>query len=121
MVFASDCRTGQFVADGQFLSNRFAAMKMAPETGAIDRNIGGMSLRSVRGSARQMLRNKASETKIGEVAVADGDAAARGQKAVDRGHQAAEQGGGGKQADGCNLGHGCPLFLKWRSSSASRS
>jgi hypothetical protein len=37
MVFASDCRTGQFVADGQFLSNRFAAMKMAPETGAIDR------------------------------------------------------------------------------------
>ena len=83
MVFASDCRTGQFVAVAQFLSNRFAAMKMAPETGAIDRNIGGRSLGSVRGSARQMLRNKASETKIGEVAVADGDAAARGQKAVD--------------------------------------
>lgn len=36
--------------------------------------------------------NAVSETEIGEVAVANGDAAARGQKAVDRGHQAAEQG-----------------------------
>ena len=119
MIFASDCRTGQFVADCAVSQPSVAAMKRAPETGAIDRNIGGRSFGSVHGSVRQMLRNKASETKIGEVAVADGDAAARGQKAVDRGHQAAEQGAGGKEADGCSLGHECPLFLKWLSSSAS--
>jgi hypothetical protein len=35
MVFASDCRTGQFVADALFPSHRFAAMKMAPETGPL--------------------------------------------------------------------------------------
>jgi hypothetical protein len=52
-----------------------------------------------------------SETETGEVAVANGDAAAGGQKAVDRSHQAAEQGAGGQEADGCSLGHVCPLFL----------
>ena len=46
---------------------------------------------------------------MGEIAVANGDAAARGQQAVDRGHQAAEQRAGGKEADGCSLGHECPL------------
>src|SRR5687768_6442653 len=50
-----------------------------------------------------------SKPKIGEVAVANGDAAARRQKAVDRGHQAAEQGAGGNEADRCSLGHGRPL------------
>ena len=52
-----------------------------------------------------------SETETGEVAVANGDAGTRGQQAVDRGHQAAEQGAGGQEADGCGLGHVCPLFL----------
>ena len=51
----------------------------------------------------------ASEAETGEVAVTNGDAAARGQQAVDRGHQAAEQRAGGKKADGCSLGHECPL------------
>ena len=51
----------------------------------------------------------ASEAETGEVAVANGDAAARGQQAVDRGHQAAEQRAGGQEADGCSLGHECPL------------
>ena len=60
----------------------------------------------------------ASETKTGEVTVANGDAAARGQEAVDRGHQAAEQRAGGQEADGCSLGHECPLS-DVRSSSAS--
>ena len=50
-----------------------------------------------------------SEAETGEVAVANGDTAARGQQAVDRGHQAAEQRAGGKKADGCSLGHECPL------------
>jgi len=53
----------------------------------------------------------ASETEIGQVAVADGDAAAGGQQAVDGGHEAAEQGAGGHEADRCSLGHKCPLFL----------
>ena len=60
----------------------------------------------------------ASETKTGEVTVANGDAAARGQEEVDRGHQAAEQHAGGQEADGCSLGHECPLS-DVRSSSAS--
>jgi hypothetical protein len=36
-------------------------------------------------------------------------AAARGQKAVDGGYQAAEQGAGGKEADGCSLGMDVPF------------
>jgi hypothetical protein len=52
-----------------------------------------------------------SETETGEVAVADGNAAAGGQKAVDGSHQTAEQGAGGQEADRCSLGHVCPLFL----------
>ena len=59
-----------------------------------------------------------SETETGEVAVADGNAAAGGQKAVDGSHQTAEQGAGGQEADGCSLGHVCPLFLA-RNHSAS--
>ena len=51
------------------------------------------------------------ETEAGEVAVADGNAAAGGQQAVDGGHQTAEQGAGGQEADGRSLGHVCPLFL----------
>lgn len=61
-----------------------------------------------------------SETEMGQVAVADGNAAAGGQKAVDGRHQTAEQGAGGQKADGCSLGHVCPLFLA-RNHSASRS
>jgi hypothetical protein len=55
---------------------------------------------------------------MGQVAVADGNAAAGGQKAVDGSHQTAEQGAGGQEADGCSLGHVCPLFLA-RNHSAS--
>ena len=62
---------------------------------------------SIRAQEARELR--ASEAKAGEVAVANGDAAARDQQAVDRGHQAAEQRAGGKEADGCSLEHGCPL------------
>ena len=51
-----------------------------------------------------------SETEPGQVAVAHGDAGARGQCAVDGGHQPGEQGAGGYEADGCSLGHLCPLF-----------
>ena len=53
-----------------------------------------------------------SETEMREVTVADGDAAAGGQQAVDRGQQAAEQGAGRYEADGCSLGHVGPLFVR---------
>jgi hypothetical protein len=86
-----------------------AQMKMAPETGAIDRNTWCSSRYTARIVTREIRVVCASKPKIWEVAVADGAAAARGQKAVDRGHQAAERGAGGKEADGCSLGHGCPL------------
>ena len=49
---------------------------------------------------------------MGEIAVADGNAAAGGQQAVDRSHQPAEQVGGGQEADRCSLGHGVPF--SWR-------
>ena len=54
---------------------------------------------------------KGSETEARHVAIADGDAAAFGQQAVDRSHHAGEQGGGGQQADRCSLGHGVSPFL----------
>ena len=47
---------------------------------------------------------------MGQVAVADGNAAAGGQKAVDGSHQTAEQGAGGQEADGCSLGHVSPFL-----------
>ena len=82
---------------------------MAPEAGAIG-SIHRGAARLVR--SRQFRRNpvfEGSETETGEVAVADGDAAAGGQEAVDRSHQTAEQGAGGQEADGCSLGHVCPF------------
>lgn len=109
MVFVLDFRPGQFVAGAAQFSNGLSQKKMAPETGAMDRNTTEDCFGAVCGRWRQKLPNKASETEIGEIAVADGDAAARGQKAVDGGHQAAEQGAGRKEADGCSLGHECPL------------
>lgn len=55
--------------------------------------------------AQKVLIVEASEPETGKVAVANRDAAARGQKAVDGCHQAAEQGAGGQEADRCSFGH----------------
>jgi hypothetical protein len=63
------------------------------------------------GPARRTPIISGSETEMGEVAIADGDTAAGGQQAVDGSHQTAEQGAGGQEADGCGLGHVCPLFF----------
>jgi len=49
------------------------------------------------------------EPDVGKIAVADCDPGARHQQAVDRGHQAAEQGVGGGQAKRSGIGHFCPL------------
>jgi len=92
--------------------------KTAPETGAIGlkyQDRVGVRTISSSGTIPSVL---SSETETGEVAVADGDTAAGGQKAVDGSHQTAEQGAGGQEADGCSLGHVCPLFLM-RNHSAS--
>src|SRR6476620_5427234 len=90
---------------------------MAPETGAMIQSAKAeISRLSVRGSAVF----SGSETEGGQVAVANRNAAAGGQQAVDGSHQAAEQGARGQEADGCSLGHVCPLFLA-RNHSASRS
>ena len=50
-----------------------------------------------------------SKPKIGEVAVAHCDTRRAHQQAVDRGHQAAEQGGGGREPNSGSLGHLSPL------------
>jgi hypothetical protein len=55
-------------------------------------------------------RPRVSEPEIRQVAVADGNPGARHQKAIDRGHQAAEQGVAGCQAKG-GIGHVCPLLM----------
>src|SRR4051812_28679898 len=83
---------------------------MAPETGAMDPISESWGSSSDRACAQNPLFS-GSETETGEVAVADGNTAAGGQQAVDGGHQTAEQGAGGQEADGCSFGHVCPLFL----------
>lgn len=85
--------------------------KMAPETGAMDPIRAKAGVGRPIAPARRNPLFSGSETETGKVAVADGDAAAGGQQAVDRSHQAAEQRAGGQEADGCSLGHVCPLFL----------
>jgi hypothetical protein len=47
----------------------------------------------------------ALEPKIRQVTVADRDAGARHQQTIDGRHQAAEQGGGRREAESCSLGH----------------
>src|SRR3981189_2083508 len=60
----------------------------------------------------QTLYPLTSETEVGQVGAAVGDAGAGHQQAVDRGHHAGEQGVLGYEADGSSLGHGCPLLLR---------
>ena len=67
----------------------------------------GTSVMPLRSTGAGTLR--ASEPEIGQVAIAHRNAGAGHQQAVDRRHQAAEQRAGGKKADGCSLGHECPL------------
>src|SRR6185437_3770859 len=83
---------------------------MAPETGAMIHSAKANVVRLIV-PVRASPVFQGSETETGEIAVADGNAAAGGQKTVDGSHQAAEQGAGGQEADGCSLGHVCPLFL----------
>ena len=45
------------------------------------------------------------QAEAGQVAVVDRDLRARHQQAIDRGHEAGEQRGGGRERDGGSLGH----------------
>jgi len=94
-----------------------ANKKMAPETGAMIQSAKAGVVRLIAPVRRNPVFS-GSETETGEVAVADGNAAAGGQQAIDGSHQAAEQGAGGQEADGCSLGHVCPLFLARNHSAA---
>src|SRR3979490_105989 len=59
-----------------------------------------------------------SKPEIGEIAVTYCHASADHQQAVDGDHQAAEQGGGGHEADGSSLGHNS-LLLEAQRTAAS--
>src|SRR5258706_7127362 len=52
---------------------------------------------------------RVSEAEIGKVPIAQGGAGRGHQQTIDGGHQAAKQGGGGREADGGSLGHCRPL------------
>src|SRR2546430_8918277 len=52
---------------------------------------------------------KASNPETGKVAIAHCDTRRAHQQAIDRGHQAAEQGGGRRESDSNSLGHFSPL------------
>jgi hypothetical protein len=65
----------------------------------------GMQVRSNRGDQVALQPLGRSETGIGQVAVADGDASACHQQSVDSGHEAAEHCGGRREAKGGGLGH----------------
>jgi hypothetical protein len=80
---------------------------MASKIEAISRKLNFGSQRETKAVILETLQ---SETEIGQIAVAIGDAGVRHQEPVDRRHQAAEQGGGGHKADGSSLGHGYPSF-----------
>jgi len=85
--------------------------KMAPENrGHWFSPSGGRAVRPIAPVRRNPVFS-GSEAETGEVAIADRNAAAGGEQAVDGSHQAAEQGAGGQEADRYSLGHVCPLFL----------
>src|SRR5882757_10432869 len=85
---------------------------MAPKIGAIRQKSNFIWHSGAKVARPQTLYPLASETEVGQVAVAVGDAGAGHQQAVDRGHHAGEQGVLGYEVDGSSLGHGCPLLLR---------
>src|ERR1700704_1501892 len=85
---------------------------MAPKIGAIRQKLNFIWHSEAKAARPQTLYPLASETEVGQVAVAVGDAGTGHQQAVDRGHDAGEQRPGGYEADGSSLGHLGPLFLK---------
>src|SRR5258706_16107580 len=60
-------------------------------------------------TASETVHLQASEAEIGKVPIAQRGTGRGHQRTVDGGHQAAEQGGGGREADGSSLGHCRPL------------
>lgn len=85
--------------------------KMAPENRGHCSTLAGAGNRRWIRLGAELPYFKGSEAEARHVAIADGDAAAFSQQAVDRSHQAGEQGGGRQEADRCSLGHGVSPFL----------
>src|SRR4051812_19068161 len=88
----------------------FGDKKMAPKIGAIRQKYNFDRRSQTKVVIAGTLDSQDSETEMREVAVANRDPRARHQQAVDGGHQPAEQGGRGYEADGSSLGHWCPLL-----------
>jgi hypothetical protein len=82
---------------------------MAPETGAIDPKYDRIGRDVSTRMAPETARLKASNPEAGEIAIAHCDTSRAHQQAVDRGHQAAEQGCGRREPDSSSLGHLSPL------------
>ena len=99
-------------------ASREDAKKMAPKIGAIGRKLNVGCGTETKAGFLKALDSQGLETEVRKVTIADGDARAGHQQAVDRRHQAAEQRAGRYQTDGSSLGHLCPL--SWlRNNSAS--
>ena len=101
----------QFVADVAEFYGRSAWVhtEMAPETGAINPKYDRkwLQLLDAHGAGNRLFTASDSETR--KIAIAHCDTRRAHQQAVDRGHQAAEQGRGGREPDSSSLGHLSPF------------
>src|SRR5258708_1158547 len=86
---------------------------MAPESGAInpkyERVEDSRAIRSQARAAPKAVCLPGLEAEAGKIAVADREARAAAQEAVDGGHEAGKQRARGSNGDGGSLGHCCPL------------
>src|SRR6267378_6972384 len=104
-------RPAQYVADVVPMSIRsvHGHKKWPRNPGPLVESISPRSCRAQKTTASETLHLQASEPEIGKVPIAQRGTGRGHQRTVDGGHQAAEQGGGGREADGSSLGHCRPL------------
>src|SRR3954447_11438334 len=92
-------------------TGRKSAIKKWPRrSGPFVKSITSVAVPERNRRGRERWIRKTLETEMRQVAVTNRDPCARHQQAVYGGHQPAEQGGRGYEADGSSLGHGYPLF-----------
>jgi hypothetical protein len=89
-----------------------ALKKMAPKPGPFIQNSVFRPRPETKETIAETLDLQASKPGIGLVAIADRDPGAGHQKAVDGGHQAAQEAGGWSEAGGSSVGHDGPLFSR---------
>src|SRR5258706_13821935 len=83
--------------------------KWPRKPGPLVESIGPRGLQRKRRQPQKPCIYRVSETEIGEVPIALRGAGRGHQHTIDGGHQAAKQGGEGREADGGSLGHCRPL------------